>query len=195
MIDVKEFVENPTAVIEGDTIKGVHILGFKSRNGRTYSKRAVKEAVALYEGKHVYTDHAAGPRKVEDKFGSLCNVTYSEENGLSGDLKFLASHPMSARVKEDVEKKLGFFGLSHDANVGFDKTDGKTVLMIGEVKSVDIVCDPATTKRIKEELAEAGDEPIIVIPPPRNRSRTMPSGGRDFRNGISTSLTGFWVLW
>lgn len=160
METIREFIESTPAGIDGDVIKGVHILGFKSKNGRVYDKTAVKEAVKIYEGAHVYTDHADGARKVEDKFGQLSNVAYDPARGLVGDLKYLSSHPMASRVKEDVEKKMGLFGLSHTADVAGRKIDGtNTVFSIGAVKSVDLVCDPATTKSLKESTGDTCEFP------------------------------------
>jgi hypothetical protein len=57
-------------------IRGVKLLGFSSRNGRTYPPEVVRSGVGLYEGAKVNVNHPAGsdpgtPRIYEDRLGVI----------------------------------------------------------------------------------------------------------------------------
>jgi hypothetical protein len=137
-------------------IYGVKILGWDSDNGRKYLPEAGRAAVPLYEGARVFLNHPAKKdataRDDEDAFGRLHNVTWTPE-GVFGDLHFYTTHPMAARVCEDASKinSLGVFGLSHNAQGEGETVDGIFVIhRIVEVRSVDLVSEPATVKNLKE---------------------------------------------
>lgn len=137
-------------------IYGVKILGYQSLNGRRYLPTAVKAAAPLYEGAMVNIDHPEGKptdqRSAYDRFGKLVNVRYVEGKGLYGDLEFLASHPMANRVVEAAEKMPDLYGLSHNAEgEGEDDDNGVFIIhKITEVRHVDLVADPATTRSLSE---------------------------------------------
>ena len=157
-----------TLLLEGSAptagvIPGVKILGAKSRNRREYTADAMKGAVSLYEGAVVYTNHApAGTkhRSFADRFGRLRNVRFDEAKcELRGDLEYLETHPAATQLKEDVERRLNFFGLSHDADGQFVYRKGvKTVTQIDKVNSVDLVSNPATNISLleQEDMSAAG---------------------------------------
>ena len=138
------------------TIFNVKILGFESENGRRYLPEAVKAAVSLYEGIKVNLDHPVGdasdPRSVTDRLGKLVNVRFVAGKGLFGDLKLLMSKPMSETICEAAEVMPDAFGLSHNAQgEGEEDKDGILVInKITEVRHVDLVADPATTKSLAE---------------------------------------------
>jgi hypothetical protein len=138
-------------------IHGVKILGLVSDNNRKYMPEAVRKAKSLYEGIKVNIDHPAESgdvRSAEDRFGKLINVEYVEGEGLYGDLMFLKSHPMAERICEAAERNdmNDTFGLSHNAQGdGQEDDDGCFVVSsIVEVRHVDLVADPATTKSLRE---------------------------------------------
>lgn len=138
-------------------IHGVKILGLVSDNNRKYMPEAVRKAKSLYEGIKVNIDHPAESgdvRSAEDRFGKLINVKYVEGEGLYGDLMFLKSHPMAERICEAAERNdmNDTFGLSHNAQGdGQEDNDGCFVVSsIVEVRHVDLVADPATTKSLRE---------------------------------------------
>jgi len=148
-------------------IHGVKILGLVSDNNRKYMPEAVRKAKSLYEGIKVNIDHPAESgdvRSAEDRFGKLINVKYVEGEGLYGDLMFLKSHPMAERICEAAERNdmNDTFGLSHNAQGDGQEDDQGcfVVSSIVEVRHVDLVADPATTKSLREartRMKEATD--------------------------------------
>jgi hypothetical protein len=138
-------------------IRGVKILGLVSDNNRKYMPEAVRKAKSLYEGIKVNINHPAESgdvRNAEDRFGKLINVKYVEGEGLYGDLMFLKSHPMAERICEAAERNdmNDTFGLSHNAQGDGQEDDQGcfVVSSIVEVRHVDLVADPATTKSLRE---------------------------------------------
>lgn len=143
------------------TIYNVKILGFDSENNRRYLPEAVKAAKSLYEGIKVNLDHPDGdpnqPRKAEDRIGKLTNVRYVEGKGLFGNLQLLMSRPMAKSICEAAEKMPDAYGLSHNAQgEGEEDKDGILVIRrITDVRHVDLVADPATTKSLAESVQRA----------------------------------------
>lgn len=141
---------------ENGIIRGVKVLGLISDNGRQYLPSAVKAAQKMYEGVKVNIDHPAhadDSRSATDRFGKLINIHFVEGEGLYGDLEFLTTHPMAARICEAAERMPDAFGLSHNAQGEGDEKDGIFVVSkIVEVRHVDVVADPATTKSLSESI-------------------------------------------
>jgi hypothetical protein len=141
-------------------LHGVKVLGEVSLNGQRYARAALENARQLYEGTRVYIDHPDRhspnvERSLGDQVGWLQNVRL-ESDGLYGDLHFVKSHPMAAFVCEMAERAPGKFGLSHNAVVTESANDPNTYARIERVRSVDLVCKPATTKGIFESELGAG---------------------------------------
>ena len=140
-------------------IHGVKVLGLVSENGRRYTPAAVKAAAKLYEGVRVNVDHpekdASQPRSAYDRLGKLINIRYVEGEGLYGDLEILMTHPMAKRICEAAERMPDAFGMSHNAQgEGEENKDGTFVVSkIVEVRHVDLVADPATTKSLSESTS------------------------------------------
>jgi hypothetical protein len=156
-------------------IEGVRILGPTSRNGRTYSPKAMEQAARLYEGAPVNIDHPRGEgkdRPVSDAFGWIRNVRQMPD-GVYGDLHFLKSHPQADVVAEAAERNPNRLGLSHHAE-GAVRMDGASVVVesVDKVYSVDLVQTPATNaglfesegKRmtIREAAEMAGEEKVLA---------------------------------
>lgn len=157
---------------------GVKVLGRFSRNshgvagatsGTEYTPAAMRKAIPLYEGADVMTDHPArgdanGSRSVRDVFGKLRNVRLEGED-LRADLHYLKSDPMAGKVVEDVTRRLGVYGLSHNAASGRERIDrnaGRLVIeSIDLVRSVDLVRKPATNRNLWESdvSTETATEP------------------------------------
>jgi hypothetical protein len=104
-----------------------------------------------------------------------------ESDGLYGDLHFLKSHPMAEQVCEIAWRNQSQMGFSHNAVVreSRDRSRGGEVVFeaIERVRSVDVVCSPATTSGIFEsvdtsratEFGRACDHLVYgdVLPPSR----------------------------
>lgn len=138
------------------TIYNVKILGFDSENNRRYLPEAVKAAKSLYEGIKVNLDHPEGDpaqsRRAEDRIGKLTNIRYVEGKGLYGNLQLLMSRPMAESICEAAERMPDAYGLSHNAQgEGEEDKDGVLVIRrITDVRHVDLVADPATTRSLAE---------------------------------------------
>jgi hypothetical protein len=133
---------------------------------------AIRKAYAakLYEGRKVRCNHPDKPsdhRDVDDTLGWLEHIEVRDD-GLYGDLCYLESHPMSARLVEAAERNPNLFGLSHNANgdVGSGDDGVQYVKEIFEVRSVDLVDRPATTfglfESVQNQGAGAGEKPMPV---------------------------------
>jgi hypothetical protein len=151
---------------EKGIIKGVKIIGFNSQNGRKYTPEALKEAVPMYEGIKVNIDHPeSGPtqqRSSHDRFGKFINVRFQENEGVFGDLLYLKNHPLAESVCEAAEREElnDVFGMSHNAQ-GEGMVDKKNVFVVSkitEVRHVDLVADPATTKSLTESQSPTEQE-------------------------------------
>ena len=143
-------------------IYGVKILGLNSVNGRKYLPEAVKTARKMYEGVRVNIDHPKvnpeDQRSAYDRIGKLINVKYVEGKGLYGDLVLLTEHPMTPRILEAAQKMPEVYGLSHNAQGdGHRDLDGNFIVSeIVDVRHVDLVADPATTKSLAESVTPSG---------------------------------------
>ena len=136
---------------ERGVIRGVKILGMKSKNGRTYKPAALRQAVQLYEGAKVNTDHpdrkdATRDRRVSERLGSIRNVRF-EADGLYADFYINPNHEMAGKIFWAADNAPGDFGFSPQHGLTMSKgRDGRDVVeAITGVRSVDLVADPATT--------------------------------------------------
>ncbi len=139
-------------------IRRVKVLGKESANGRRYLPEAIRDAVPLYEGASVRTNHpkkASDSRDVQEVFGWLENVTLDGTGEMWADLHVLNPRTdLAESVFAAAEKNPKLFGLSHNAQGDTERgADGvEVVRQIVEVRSVDLVADPATTKGLFEEV-------------------------------------------
>lgn len=167
---------------EAGTIANVKILGLVSENGRQYLPAAIQAAKKLYEGVHVNIDHPKDSpdqqRSAYDRFGKLTRIRWVEGEGLYGDLVYLKTHPMAERICEAAERMPDAFGMSHNAQgEGEENKDGVFVVSkIVEVRHVDLVADPATTKSLSEsKMLEATAGPFAnnwpLEPEPTNETQ------------------------
>lgn len=146
---------------ESNVLKGCRILGFVSKNNRRYLPECLQKACPLYEGKSVYVDHSADVRKFLDKIGKFRDVRYDEVKGLVGDLHYNPKHTAIDTLIGWVETDPSAVGFSHCVVADWrEGEDGVVeVTSITEVKSVDLVSDPATTEGIFESM-----EPLTTQP-------------------------------
>jgi hypothetical protein len=175
---------NPRLDKANGVVRGVKVLGLSSSHGYRYSPDAVRGAAGLYEGKAVNIDHPqdrsklGASRSYYDRFGKLHNIKYVEGKGLFGDLHYNKKHRAAEQFEYDVEHDPSNLGLSHNAS-GQATSGGDLVESITEVRSVDLVADPATTMG----LFEARSIGQSSLPPPRTLSQVA----GDTAYGIVTS--------
>jgi hypothetical protein len=143
----------PSVDVAAGIIRNVKVNGLVSENNRRYLPEALARAAPLYEGKGVYLDHPDRPqqqRSARDRIGWLENV-HMRPDGLYADLHLLTSDRDTAKVLEAAQKRPELFGLSHNAEGRGQHVNGVFVIEeITEVRSVDLVADPATNKSLFE---------------------------------------------
>jgi hypothetical protein len=158
--DLTESIGSPVIDKEAGIIRNVRILGRVSGNGREYSDRAMQQAATLYEGKGVNVNHPdrANPgvgRSVQDGIGQLRGVNVKPD-GVYGDLHYLKSHPVAGILCESAERMPDRFGLSHNAVGDSVERGGKRIVeSIENVRSVDLVQNPATNKSLFESQEQS----------------------------------------
>ena len=138
-------------------LKGVKLLGGRSKNNRRYESDAMEKAVGLYNGRKIYVDHdrseSGADRSIDRWAGTIQNARY-QEGGIHGDIKLLKSSAFFDRIIEAAEHFPKDIGFSHVAD-GSTRMDGTTEVVesISQVFSVDLVSQPATTGGIWESQA------------------------------------------
>ena len=157
---LQEYVDSGSQQLRVDraagVIRGVKVLGLKSRNGRRYQETALAEAVKLYEGAKVNVNHPKGhplsPRDYQDRLGVICGVQLRPGEGLFGDLHFNPKHLLSEQLMWDAEHASQNVGLSHNVLAHTTRQGDETVVeAITKVQSIDLVADPATTRGLFEQ--------------------------------------------
>ncbi|MBL9123584.1 MAG: hypothetical protein JNG90_08110 [Planctomycetaceae bacterium] len=138
-------------------IRGVKILGLRSRNGRVYLPAALASAAPLYEGAKVNVNHPKGhphgPRDYQDRIGTLRGVEVRPAAGLFGDLHLNPAHALAEQLLWDAEHAPENVGLSHNVQAQTARRGDEVVVeAILKVQGVDLVADPATTRGLFEEV-------------------------------------------
>lgn len=142
-------------------VRNIALTGTSSRNGYQYEQQALFEAVPLYNGKPVFLDHAASgqrppSRSTRDLVGSVINPRL-EEGRIRGDIRVVDTE--SGRTfMALVEAQTPGVGMSHVV-LAERSTDGKRVMHIQDVLSVDVVVNPATTSTFQESTCTT-DYPV-----------------------------------
>lgn len=140
-------------------IYGVKVLGPKSRNGRVYEDAAIRKAVSMYEGVTVNLNHqriddsrVVPDRPIQDGWGVLRNARY-KDGSVFADLHYLKNHPATPQLVERAQRFPDTFGLSHDAAGDEQVIEGeRRVIELFEIRSVDVVADPATNSGLFESV-------------------------------------------
>ena len=136
-------------------IRGVKVLGLRSRNGRVYTEDALRRAAPLYEGAKVNVNHPrfdpTAPRDYQERLGVMRGVCFRVGEGLYGDLHYNPNHPVAEQLVWDAQHAPENVGLSHHV-VALTRRDGDALVVesISKVESVDLVADPATTSGLFE---------------------------------------------
>ena len=152
-------------------IRSVKIIGLTSRNGRRYLPEALRQAIGLYEAARVFLNHPrraeqSDDRQFQDWVGVLRGVQFTGD-GLVGDLHLRKESTYFPEICESAEAFSGHFGLSHVAD-GDSHVEGgvEVITRINEVRSVDIVTDPAATRGLYESSSPYADpthSPVDII--------------------------------
>lgn len=168
IIESIQLDESVTVDEESGVIKNVRVLGSRSNNchdvpgvteGTEYTRTAMKGVLSLYEDATVYVNHNRkepdAERPFSDSFGVLRENRIADDKdgpAVRANLHYNKAHPLAGMVVEDVKNKLGRCGLSHHAFTSKARvSEGRYVVeSIGEVRSVDLVTRPATSKNLWE---------------------------------------------
>lgn len=146
-------------------IRGVKYLGMESPNkhgqtdveGTEYTREAIRESKERYNGRQVFLDHPAGrnagaERSVRDLAGVIRECR-DEDGGGYCELHYVKGTPNGELLASLAESHPELIGLSHNAD-GVGRRDPKrkryVIESIPNVRSVDIVTRPATTKSLYE---------------------------------------------
>ena len=165
---LQEFCDSRGVALRVDraagVIRGVKILGPRSRNGRDYPAATLQQAAALYEDAKVNVNHPkgdpAGPRDYQDRIGTIRGVTVRGDEGLFADFHFNPNHALAEQLLWDAERAPENVGFSHNVEARIARRGERTVVeAITRVQSVDLVADPATTRG----LFESQDDPQVEI--------------------------------
>lgn len=157
---VQEYFDSAGQSLRSDpgqgVLRGVKLLGLRSRNGRRYAEAALREAMGLYEGSKVNVNHPErdplAPRDYRDRLGVVRNVRFERQTGLYGDLHYNPKHALAEQLAWDAEHAPENVGLSHNVLARTRReSDGIVVEAITRVQSVDLVADPATTAGLFEQ--------------------------------------------
>lgn len=142
---------------EKGVLRGVKLIGFESKNGRSYPPNVLKASVHLYEGAKVNIDHPEPnnpnrPRLYTERFGVIRSARFVEGSGIFGDLHFNPKHSCAEQFAWDAENNPSSLGFSHNASlISRTANDGKQVIeQIINIRSMDLVADPATTSSLFE---------------------------------------------
>lgn len=140
-------------------IENVKLIGFQSKNGRVYPPEVLAKAVEKYEGAKVNINHPAGndpthPRAYQDRFSVIRNARFVEGQGIFGDCHFNPKHPYAAQICWDATHHPDALGFSHNAllRLGSSRDGQQMIEEIIDVRSMDLVADPATTTSLFEQL-------------------------------------------
>lgn len=162
----QEFVDSRAAPLDIDrekgVLRGVKILGLRSKNGRNYAPDALQRAVPLYEGAKVNVNHAKGdpnsPRDYQDRIGTIRDVVFREHDGLFAEFHFNPRHALADQLAWDAANAPENVGFSHNVRAKLRQENGQPVVEeIVSVQSVDLVADPATTQGLFEEVGAASN--------------------------------------
>lgn len=156
--------------ISGNIIHNVKLLGSVSRNKRTYSEQAMKDAVALYEHVAVYFDHPtkselrdrSGVRSVRDLAGKVLNPRRGPGE-IRGDVQMI-DIPENGSVNPKtfltalVEQMPDLAGFSHRAQGKVKRGEnGDVVESLSHVDALELVTEPATSNGLFESLERTHD--------------------------------------
>jgi hypothetical protein len=142
-------------------VRNVALAGPASKNGYRYAETALRDGAALYDRKPVFLDHAADPRRPQERstrdlVGSVIHPRF-EGGRIRGDIQVLDTEAGQTFLSL-VESDAPGVGMSHVV-LAERGGDGTIVERIHDVLSVDAVIGPATTTTFRESIdAGASDD-------------------------------------
>jgi len=158
--DLMEAVGTATVNKETGVVEGVVLLtGEKvSKNKTFYTKKALNEAVARYEGAKMFIDHPAtgesGARSVRDLGGVYKNVRIEENKFLKADLHLLPNEGIRSLVFPIAEAKPQGVGLSI-RDKGHGREEDGVFLVEGFAGKAGFSIDLVTEASVNENLFES----------------------------------------
>ena len=156
---------------EKGVIRGVKLLGLRSKNRRNYDSVGVqRSALKLLEGVSIFIDHpdkanVRSTRSMKDKWGNSVTGTIRYENGKGyfGDVRYNKKHPLTEQILEDIRSAPNTLGMSINGEFrsgGTDSTGDVIVEELLSLRSVDLVTAPATTAGMFEHVEE--EQPMTL---------------------------------
>lgn len=155
-------------------VRNVALTGAVSKNGYRYTEQALRDAVALYENKPVFLDHAANlarpyERSTRDLVGTIVGPRF-ESGRIRGDIHALPTEAGDTFLAL-AERNQTAVGMSHVV-LAQRGSDPAVVEKIQDVVSVDAVVFPATNATFAENNcggvagSEQSDGPESLGPGP-----------------------------
>lgn len=146
--------ESVVVDVENKVIRNVVLCGNESKNGYSYPPTCFKNeehVVNLYNNRPVCIDHSSTPtaRKIRDVAGFIRNVRF-ESGKPVGDIEIESAIDCGVDLIALASKKRKGIGMSHVAQCKMSR-DKKTVELVEQVITVDVVVNPATTVSFFEQ--------------------------------------------
>jgi hypothetical protein len=156
--DVDFNFEHVIVDAETRTLRNVVLCGPTSKNGYNYPPSCFgdnQHVIALYENKPVCIDHnSENPlvRGLRDIAGFIKNVRF--ENGRPvGDIELESAIDCGVDLLGLAQRKRKGIGMSHVAKCKMSR-DKRTVELVEQVVTVDVVVNPATTSTFFEQALQ-----------------------------------------
>ena len=152
-----DFTEADFSQKEKHRVLNVSLLGEVSKNGYSYARTAMREAVVLYEGVQAFINHPSteevktNRRDVRNLAGKFENARFDEQN-VRVKADFVGLPNENGKLFVDIAEHMPkIAGTSQNASGRFTLIDGKKVVeSITKVYSVDLVANPATNNGLFE---------------------------------------------
>jgi hypothetical protein len=153
----------PTGAVDrrNNTVRGIRVVGPRSRNGRKYPPHVTAKHIALFSAPcnigHHYDPRTMVPIEVppDKKFGRVVNPRV-QGDGINGDLKYNPEHAFAKPFLWACENDPSEYSFSVLQRVKWKQgrdADGDLVAeSILEVASIDIVTDGGTNTTVFESL-------------------------------------------
>ncbi len=156
-----DFTES-TVSEDGTLVQSVCLCGNTSKNGRRYLPESFGNA-SVYNDRPVFLNHGlpfANNRDVRDLAGTIESALI--KNGKPYGVIRFTELEAGKSLRTVAKSRLKNLGMSHVAKCKTNK-DGTVIEQVEEVLSVDLVCFPATTKSLSEEVKDMTDKTVEVL--------------------------------